>query len=285
MDNRSTDETAELARRSGAKVVSSGAGTIGAVRNEGVRASRGDIVVFLDADCALTESWSSEFPRLIQRVEQETPSCAGSLASPPPDEDVFIWKHWFEPNVKYWAHSHIGSAHLICSRDTFRDLGGFDESLETGEDFDFCIRVQRAGGALLNVPAMRVDHYGFPRTWLGFFRRERWLGRGDAKSVRAFLASKAALVSVSFSALVGLGSLAAPAGASRVSIPAFATAALVLLATSLVKYRRAGVRVQMAILPFLAVYFLARTFSVVDEIGRRLTRKPGRSRDVHANRA
>ena len=271
VDNGSKDQTANVARKAGATVVSSNGATIAAARNDGVRTSRGDVLVFLDADCALTEGWGEEFTHLLERIHQVHPCCAGSQVFPPPDESVFLWKYWFEPFVTQGSASHVGSAHMICARDAFHAVGGFDESLETGEDFDFCARIRRAGGEVLNVPALRVDHYGFPRTWRQFFRRERWHGRGDAMSLTTFLSSKVAVASVSFVALFVVGVLAGAAGFGLGGWLSLCGAMLVLLAASIVKFRHAGLRVHAMSLMILPVYFLARSFSVADALRRRLS--------------
>ena len=49
-DNVSTDETAEIARSRGCRVVSVEKRVIGAVRNGGARAAAGEIFAFVDAD-------------------------------------------------------------------------------------------------------------------------------------------------------------------------------------------------------------------------------------------
>lgn len=268
VDNGSEDETASIAARAGAKVIASEAATIGGVRNDGVKASRGTILVFLDADCALTPGWAAEFEQLIAKLEEDRLWCAGSQVIPPPSDPVFLWKYWFIPFSTQASASHVGSAHMIFHRDGFLSVGGFDEVLETGEDFELCSRVHRGGGSVLNVPELRVEHYGFPRTWKAFFRRERWHGKGDATSVRAVLSSRVAVTSILFVLSIVAGVVAIAVGWSGVGFVALGGAALLLAAASMVKFRHAGIRVQLASLAILPVYFLARTVSVVDSLTR-----------------
>lgn len=55
VDDASRDRTAEIARAGGARVLPVELHNIGAVRNAGAKAARGDVLVFLDADTLLPE--------------------------------------------------------------------------------------------------------------------------------------------------------------------------------------------------------------------------------------
>jgi len=56
VDNNSDDQTANLARASGATVLSESDHNISKVRNAGARAANGDILVFIDADTLIPEN-------------------------------------------------------------------------------------------------------------------------------------------------------------------------------------------------------------------------------------
>jgi glycosyltransferase involved in cell wall biosynthesis len=75
VDNKSNDQTASLARASGATVVTESDHNISKVRNTGVRAATGDILVFIDADTLIPEN-------LLWRISQATsdPACVGGSA-------------------------------------------------------------------------------------------------------------------------------------------------------------------------------------------------------------
>src|SRR5467141_1547762 len=53
-DDSSTDQTAEIARRHGARVVTVQRRQISATRNAGAREAQGDLLIFIDADTLVT---------------------------------------------------------------------------------------------------------------------------------------------------------------------------------------------------------------------------------------
>ena len=59
VDNGSIDRTVEIARQFPVKIIDSSAEYVGGVRNEGVKVSTGDILVFLVSDCMVDEKWVS----------------------------------------------------------------------------------------------------------------------------------------------------------------------------------------------------------------------------------
>jgi GT2 family glycosyltransferase len=57
-------------------------------------------------------------------------------------------------------------------RSLFDDLGGFDESLETNEDYEFNTRIRRMGGKLWLNPEIKVKY--FARPTLGQLAKQYW---------------------------------------------------------------------------------------------------------------
>jgi glycosyltransferase involved in cell wall biosynthesis len=200
VDNLSTDGTGMIAAAKGARVIYSNAGTIGKSRNLGASGSKASAFIFLDADITLTAEWSRNAPRVVREVAGNPFLISGSDCRIA-ESTGWVANTWFDaPNLKT-SGQYIGSAHLIMSRLLFEWLGGFDESLKTGEDYDICSRARMLGAKLAKDPSLKVIHHGIPRSAAEFFKREMWHGLGDAQSVKTLLKSKVAVTALAFTVL------------------------------------------------------------------------------------
>lgn len=186
-DHASTDGTAALARRLGARVVdASEAGTIAAVRNLGARAASGEILAFLDADCVPDPDWLA-FALALFAEEPRT----GAAGFPPRVSDG---EGWIGRASACFASPGIGSrrerarwlpsANLFVRRKTFDRVFGFDEGLATCEDYDLTVRIRAAGEELTLDPALSAWHLREPRSIAALFRKERWRGRASLAGAR-----------------------------------------------------------------------------------------------------
>ncbi|MCP4322827.1 MAG: glycosyltransferase [Alteromonadales bacterium] len=193
VDNGSKDNTVELAQSYNDTVVSCPTGTIAAVRNCGVNASSGSILVFLDADVKLTQQWQDNIGRAIENINSNPILLTGSRCSPPENNNT-LNNHWFNLLVESNSATYINSGHLITSRILFDKISGFDEVLRTAEDHDFCVRAKQLGALIISNSDLKVFHDGYPTTYAQFIKRERWHGREDFKTATSLIKSKVALV-------------------------------------------------------------------------------------------
>jgi cellulose synthase/poly-beta-1,6-N-acetylglucosamine synthase-like glycosyltransferase len=146
-DNGSTDETAQVAndwrRHLALRVIdaSSCKGPAGA-RNLGVRAARGALLAFTDADDIVLPGWLGTWANLSADV---------ALATGP------IVPFWdkdgpaLSPPTVSAPSSHLGflpyafGANLAVRREAFERIGGFPEEYPAGEDVALSWRLQLAG--------------------------------------------------------------------------------------------------------------------------------------------
>lgn len=190
VDNGSIDNTFELAKKVNSKVFRINRSSVSAARNYGVSKSKYDLIAFIDSDVLITDRWIQEFIENYIRFKEShlfISGCQYRVRS----NGTWIEMNWF----KHLKDKLINGGNLITSRKLFEQIGGFDYSLKTGEDYEFCLRAQR-NGALYDVnDGFKAIHLGYPRTLKQFVLRECWHGEGDFKSLKRFFSSKVAVLS------------------------------------------------------------------------------------------
>jgi glycosyltransferase involved in cell wall biosynthesis len=129
VDDGSQDESAEVARRTGAQVISQSHRGPGAARNSGAKAATGELVAFLDADdlmtperLALQSRWLADHQDQLGIFGNVVPRQWGRGA----------WSFDSEPVV-----AGLLPSALTVRRLGFLATGGFDESLSSGELVDW----------------------------------------------------------------------------------------------------------------------------------------------------
>jgi len=138
--NRCTDKTGEIAKRHGAKVIVEDSKNLSRIRNKGAEASKGDIVVTLDADSQMT-------PNMLVEVKKKLDSgifIGGGVKILP--ERISLGIIFSLAVVAPFVLWHGVSAGMFwCLKKDFDAIGGFDESLACIEDIDFGNRLKRYG--------------------------------------------------------------------------------------------------------------------------------------------
>ncbi|MBI3417756.1 MAG: glycosyltransferase [Verrucomicrobia bacterium] len=136
-DNNSTDETANLARAQGARVVFEPVNQISRARNTGAAAATGDWLLFVDADSFPSAGLLADVAAQI-----ETGDCLGGGATVELDEAIgwaaTLTRGW--NSLSRWRRWMAGS--FIFSRtEAFRELGGFSHELFVAEEIEFSRRL------------------------------------------------------------------------------------------------------------------------------------------------
>lgn len=158
-----------------------------AARNTGAAACATDFVAFLDSDVLPRRGWLEVLLGHFcdPAVALVAPRIVGLRTA---DNAVARYEavrssldlgHREAPVVPYGPVSYVPSAAIICRRRTLEEVGGFDESLQSGEDVDLCWRLVEAGARLRYEPIALVAHDH--RTELGeWFLRKAFYGKSAA---------------------------------------------------------------------------------------------------------
>ena len=259
VDNGSTDGTFELAESLGAEVYRSG-GAVASARNKGARKAKASVLAFLDADVEITESWGDSIAQTVDSIISDENILTGAwyrIRNNP----SFLERYWFMP-LESGEHSHMNAGNLLISTSTFHKLNGFDESLTTGEDYEFSKRAIRNGLRIIENRELAVIHYGYPTSIRDFFRREVWHGMGDYSSIKALLNSKVALLSQLILVMVAGAIIAAGIGSGMVSATFVMLTMIITIAVSIWKYGSFGYSYVLVNAPIYLIYFVARAWSV-----------------------
>ena len=178
VDNGSRDGTLAVVGsfkdRLNLKVLQQAGVRISALRNLGARAAVGDIVAFLDADCLAPADW-------LDRIFTLAPTDgAGVLGAHYllPEDSSWVGRTWhrYQEAPKSGEVSHVPAGDLIMRREDFLKLGGFDETIQTNEDYELCERARKAGMHVRAFPQIGVIHLGTAQSLRVFFRKQAWHG-------------------------------------------------------------------------------------------------------------
>jgi GT2 family glycosyltransferase len=178
VDRRSDDESEQVARRAGATVLPS-EGPVAAMRNRGAGAAIGAVLAFVDADHAVGPGWVKA---AVRTLAGDGVGAAGADYATPP---VATWvQRQYGAMRRPTAAGDVdwlGAGNLVVRRSIFIAIGGFDASLETCEDVDFCQRVRRAGYRIVADASLHSVHFGDPATLRALFFGELWRGRHNLR--------------------------------------------------------------------------------------------------------
>lgn len=145
VDNNSTDNTANVATKFGAIVISEPINHISKARNRGVSIAKGKYLIFLDADTTVSFQL---LKNTLDAFNNESIIGGGSTLKFDTQIPNFaklsvcIW-NYFSTTFKYPA-----GCYLFCSKEVFTKIGGFNEKIFASEEIWFARRLKSFGKPL-----------------------------------------------------------------------------------------------------------------------------------------
>jgi glycosyltransferase involved in cell wall biosynthesis len=175
VDNGSSDQGPHIARQFGAQVLVLPGLLIGALRNRGTAVATGEWLAFIDADIEMPESWLKP----LFDIEGSGQADVFGLDLHTPAEAPWYATAWQRRTLRVSSQtSHVvdwlPSANLLMRRRWFDKVGGFNESLRTGEDKEFTLRLHEQGARLLSINDNVALHWGYEMNWREWMGKELW---------------------------------------------------------------------------------------------------------------
>jgi glycosyltransferase involved in cell wall biosynthesis len=167
VDDGSTDGTGDWLRSAyGQRVryLRKARGGLSSARNAGLRASRGELIQFLDADDLLLPEKVAAHAAVLQARPEVDVAYGHCLCLRIGSGELYEWpRAWRYRSGQIFA-SMIDEGYLhthmpLSRRAALDAAGGFDESLSSCVEWDFWLRVARAGAVFLHVPGPALAVY------------------------------------------------------------------------------------------------------------------------------
>lgn len=192
VDNASADDSADVARQAGARVVETGRNLgFGPACNLAAREGPpSETILFLNPDAALLDG-AAALDALLSELDRDTSVAAVAPALTGDGQELFqlrrfpspgslareaflvnrIWpanagllheRYLDRPRAEPFDVEQPAAAALLVRRDAFEAIGGFDPAFAPAwfEDVDFCARLWKSGRRIRYVPSARVTHVG-----------------------------------------------------------------------------------------------------------------------------
>ena len=138
--NRCTDRTEDIARDFGCRIARQDAKNLAEIRNAGVAATTGEIIVTCDADSRMHPD---SFKAILRRIDTGKFVGGGALVLPE------RWSLGIVASalsiVPYLAFSGVSFGLFWCRKADFAAIGGFDPRFISVEDVDFARRLKAHG--------------------------------------------------------------------------------------------------------------------------------------------
>lgn len=169
VDNNSTDITKDVARKYTDKVFDHGPERSAQV-NFGVQQASGEYVYKVDSDFVLEEGV------VEQCVKKALDGYDAVVVHNTPDETVGWIARIRKFEVDMYKYDLTHSSARFVKKDMYRQIGGFDETITAGEDYDFQNRLNAVGCRTGFVDAEAL-HLGEPTSFLKHMHKYYLYGR------------------------------------------------------------------------------------------------------------
>lgn len=178
VDDHSTDQTAAVARGNAEVAVNRRTKGAGGARNTGADIARGDIIAFVDADCAVPVDWLEKITKAFDANEigAVAGGYCGVLSTALTAQFAFLELRTRRKNFPEFVATAL-SNNLAVRRELFHRVGGFPEIFRgaTLEDMLLTFKISRVA-KIRWLKDNGVRHH-FPQSLRGYLRQQFAFGR------------------------------------------------------------------------------------------------------------
>ncbi len=156
VDDASIDQTPEVAGSFGvATIINKTRQGASRCRNLAAAQARGEVLCFVDSDCKVHPDWLAELVRVLE--DPAVITCGGLVDSSLADSVLDRYERVMSPlrmgetpkdSRLSDAFFYLPSCNLCIRAEAFKELGGFNQTMEVGEDVDLCWRIIDSGGVV-----------------------------------------------------------------------------------------------------------------------------------------
>lgn len=178
VNDGSKDDTRKVAEGFNVTLLSQENQGPAAARNHGVKVAQGDIVLFIDADCASAPNWIE-----VMTKPFSDPAIVGVKGTYKTTQKALIarfvqieYEEKYERMKKYPYIDFIDTYSAGFRKNVFQKYGGYNTSFPTAtvEDQEFSFRLAKDGHKMLFQPEAFVYHL-HQSTLRGYMRRKYWI--------------------------------------------------------------------------------------------------------------
>ena len=193
VDGHSTDNTVEIAKKYGCKIVYEDVGTRGGACNIGVKNAKGEFIAFTDGDCVVPKDW---LRNLIKHFNSGNIASVGGPNITPEGDTEFakcigvVLTFLSKPGSRYGLVAdkvietfHNSGCNVAYRKNVIEEAGWFNEKLITCEDEELDYRILEKGYKILYTPDAKVLHYRRP-TWKRFYKQAYKYAVGRMQAIK-----------------------------------------------------------------------------------------------------
>jgi glycosyltransferase involved in cell wall biosynthesis len=190
VDGMSKDNTVRIAKKYADKVIVIKKRGIAVGRNAGARIAKGDILLFCDADTIPIPNALTEITKEFKKKNVVAVTVPIIPLSHQLKDSMIFWMYNIFVKISInFGNAQIPGVFVAYRKETFDKVNGFNESIETWEDYDLSSRIDKHGKIVYSDKTLvlsslrRIEKWGRTKSivkYLGFQIKYLLTGKGPS---------------------------------------------------------------------------------------------------------